>query len=135
MRTRSVYVGKIIQTNTSCLFYGKVDLIELISLILGIFTATVAGVYTVTLHVFSPGNHGNAKVQVEVDRADGSGTTIICRAAVASKTYGAATCGLLVELEVGDRMSCVGLAGEIHVSGARQASFYAYLLYKADVVA
>ena len=99
----------------------------------GVFTASVPGVYTVTVHVFSPGDNINARVRIVVERADGSGTKTICSAHVAGKTYGAATCGTLVELTSGDKMWCQGQGGKMNLS-SRFANFYAYLLYKAEVL-
>ena len=100
----------------------------------GIFTASVPGVYTVTVNAFSSGDSFDAKLRIVVDRVDGSGTQTICSAHVAGKKNGAATCGSLVELVAGDRIWCIGQGGKMDVY-SRFANFYAYLLYKADVLA
>ena len=87
-----------------------------------------------TVNAFSSGDNFDAKLRIVVDRVDGSGTQTICSAHVAGKKNGAATCGSLVELVAGDRIWCIGQGGKMNVY-SRFANCYAYLLYKADVLA
>ena len=106
------------------------------SLLLGKFTVSIAGVYTVALNVMgSQTTSNNAKLDMIINMADGSGQKTVCGAHVQEQTYGAASCTTLLQLEVGDELWAVGEQnGEMFAVASPFSSFQAYLLYQADVL-
>ena len=46
----------------------------------GKFVVKIAGIYSMTVHVFSPHRHNTAKLAIHVNRADSSGEEKLCDA-------------------------------------------------------
>ena len=102
----------------------------------GIFTVSVAGVYTVALTVFGTRPTSEAaRLNMILNKADGSGQKIVCGAHVQEVIHEEASCSTLLELDVGDQLWAVG-----HSNGWNTGSpipfsaFQAYLLYRDDAL-
>ena len=101
----------------------------------GIFTASIAGVYSVSMHTFSVLDH--SKLNIKKNPASGSGEQEVCSAHVDSEASGAATCEMYVELAVGDELYA---KGDYNIAGAlfappgehRFVSLLVHLLYAAN---
>ena len=110
------------------------EVYSLYMLIVGIFKASIAGVYSMSIHAFSHNatpEDTSAKVNVYLRKA-GVNETGICAAHVAAYVHGAASCGTLVELNAGDELYCKGQGvGTMWALPTPFVHFQAFLLYKA----
>ena len=101
----------------------------------GKFKVSVAGVYKVAMSVFGA-NTGEAKMNIWINKSDGSGEKRVCAAHGISSNYGAASCGTLLQLEEGDELYAKGHpsgSGSLHSPpDFAHSSLEAYLLYKAS---
>ena len=98
----------------------------------GKFTTSVPGVYSVTLYTFSRDN--DSKQNVMKNPADESGEVNVCSAHVHQNDKAGVSCGVLVELNVGDELYVKGGGGQQYapLNGEIHVTFNAYLLYPAN---
>ena len=77
-----------------------------------------------------------AKLNMVLDKTDGSGRKLICGAHVnLAAVHGASSCSTLLDLNVGDQLFTVGQGhGVIFTDPLPLSSFQAYLLYRDDTL-
>ena len=97
---------------------------------------SIPGVYSVSLHVFGHGSASyNAKLDLILNPADGSGWKRICGAHVQEVVFGAASCATLLELTNADELYAISEQnGAMYAIVTPFFSFQAHLLYKADIL-
>ena len=101
----------------------------------GIFTASIAGVYSVFFRTFT--NSQYSKLHVKKNPATGSGEQEVCSAVVHDNNGSGDSCSMYVELNVGDQLYVKGQGSETGTVFApndtrKFVSFLIHLLYAAN---
>ena len=108
--------------------------LNLLSKSAGIFTANIPGVYSVFLRTFTNTQH--SKLRVKKNPASGSGEEDVCSAVVHDDSGAGDSCGMYVELDVGDQLYAKGdsESGDAFAPNDTRKfmSFLIHLLYAAN---
>ena len=100
----------------------------------GIFTASIPGVYSVFLRTFTNTQH--SKLRVKKNPASGSGEEDVCSVVVHDDSGAGDSCGMYVELDVGDQLYTKGDSESGDASAPNDTrkfvSFLIHLLYAAN---